>query len=63
MDSSKNAFWVRFYSLWNGNFTVHRFDQYDEAVHFAKQVKGEIYDYYYKVVANFGFVNVGGICK
>ncbi len=55
--SEQNRFWVRFYGFDNGNRKVHSFDTFEEADWFAKQVNGEVYDYYYKVHTNYGFIN------
>ena len=48
-------FWVRFVSQWTRNYTVHSFDSFKEADWYARQVHGEIYDYNYRVLKNYGY--------
>ncbi len=53
--NAQDRFWVRFYSMWTNKYTVHSFDTIKEAKWYAQQVNGEVYDYNYNVIANFGF--------
>lgn len=55
MDSSQGRYWVRFISMWTNEYRVNSFDSLSEADWFAKQMSGEVYDYDYKVVSNYGF--------
>lgn len=56
MDSSQSSYWVRFISMWTNQKVIHRFDSLNEADFFAKQVNGEVYDYNYNVIKNYGYV-------